>query len=60
MDNVVRVLQMLSAVTLLAAAMYIQAIFGPWLSAAMEGILGGAALLYLVIQIESGVHWQQT
>lgn len=54
MEKTIRALNLLSAVIMLAAAMYIQVTFWPLLSLQVQGLIGGTVLLYFFVQIDLG------
>ena len=52
MENTIRALNLLSAVIMLAAGMYIQIAFWPLLSPAVQGVIGMIVLVYFLMQVE--------
>ncbi len=52
MEKTVRALNMLSAVIILVAGMYIKITFGPVLSVGMQGLTGVVVWAYFFIQID--------
>jgi hypothetical protein len=53
MEHAIRALHTLSAVIMVTAGVYIQMTFGYLLSAATQGLMGSALVLYCIVQIES-------
>lgn len=52
MESAIRALNMLSAVIMLAAGVYIQVTFGLVLSLVAQGLIGVTVLLYFFVQID--------
>lgn len=52
MENAIRALNILSAVIMLAAGIYIQITFWLVLSVAIQGLIGVIVLLYFFVQID--------